>query len=43
MAKPESVFVYVGTYPGQAQARDDYQVVKDLHSAGAVGTTTPPW
>jgi uncharacterized membrane protein len=38
MAKPESVFIYVGTYPGQAQARADYQVVKDLHSAGAVGT-----
>jgi uncharacterized membrane protein len=38
MAKPESVFIYVGTYPGQAQARDDYQVVKELHSAGAVGT-----
>jgi len=38
MAKPESVFIYVGTYPGQAQARDDYQIVKDLHSAGAVGT-----
>jgi uncharacterized membrane protein len=38
MAKPESVFIYVGTYPGQAQARDDYQTVKDLHSAGAVGT-----
>jgi uncharacterized membrane protein len=38
VAKPESVFIYVGTYPGQAQARDDYQIVKDLHSAGAVGT-----
>jgi uncharacterized membrane protein len=38
MAKPESVFIYVGTYPGQTQARDDYQIVKDLHSAGAVGT-----
>lgn len=38
VAKPESVFIYVGTYPGQAQARDDYRVVKDLHSAGAVGT-----
>ena len=38
MAKPESVFIYVGTYPGQAQARDDYRVIKDLHSAGAVGT-----
>jgi uncharacterized membrane protein len=38
MAKPESVFIYIGTYPDEAQARDDYQVVKDLHSAGAVGT-----
>jgi uncharacterized membrane protein len=38
MAKQKSIFIYVGTYPGQAQARDDYQVVKDLHSAGAVGT-----
>jgi uncharacterized membrane protein len=28
----------VGAYPDKAQARDDYQVVKDLHSAGAVGT-----
>ena len=38
MAKPEAVFIYIGTYPGEAEARDDYQVVKDLHSAGAVGT-----
>jgi uncharacterized membrane protein len=38
VAKPESVFIYVGTYPGRAQARDDYQVVRNLHSAGAVGT-----
>jgi uncharacterized membrane protein len=38
MAKTESVFIYVGTYPAEAQARDDYQVVKDLHSIGAVGT-----
>jgi uncharacterized membrane protein len=38
MAKAESVFIYVGTYPDEAQARDDYQVVKGLHSAGAVGT-----
>jgi uncharacterized membrane protein len=38
MAKPESVFIYIGTYTAQAQARDDYQIVKDLHSAGAVGT-----
>ena len=38
MAKPESVFIYVGTYPDEPHARADYQVVKDLHSAGAVGT-----
>ncbi len=38
MAKPESVFIYVATYPGEAEARDDYEIVKDLHSLGAVGT-----
>ena len=38
MAKPEAVFIYVGTYPDETQARDDYQIIKDLHSAGAVGT-----
>ena len=38
MAKPESVFIYLGTYPDEAQARGDYQVVKDLHTLGAVGT-----
>jgi uncharacterized membrane protein len=38
MAKPEAVFIYIGTYPDKEQARDDYQVVKDLHSMKAVGT-----
>jgi uncharacterized membrane protein len=38
MAKPETVFVYIGTYPDEAKARDDYQIVKDLHKVGAVGT-----
>ncbi len=38
MAKPDSIFIYVGTYPSEAAARADYQVVKDLHAAGAVGT-----
>ena len=38
MAKPEAVFIYIGTYPSQAAARDDYGVVKDLHASGAVGT-----
>src|SRR5215469_10208801 len=38
MATPESVFIYVGAYPDEAAARDDYQIIKNLHSAGAVGT-----
>ena len=38
MAKPDAVFVYIGTYPSEAAARSDYDVVKDLHAAGAVGT-----
>ena len=38
MAKPEAVFIYIGTYPSETAARDDYNVVKDLHSAGAIGT-----
>jgi uncharacterized membrane protein len=38
MAKPESVFIFIGTYRDEAQAREDYQVVKDLHTAGLVGT-----
>ena len=38
MAKPDGVFIYIGTYPDEASARADYDVVKDLHAAGAVGT-----
>jgi uncharacterized membrane protein len=38
MPQAEAVFIYVGTYPTEAQARGDYQTVKELHSAGAVGT-----
>ena len=38
MAKPDSVFVFVGTYPDEDAARADYGIVKDLHAAGAVGT-----
>ena len=38
MAKDDAVFIYIGTYPSEAAARDDYDVVKDLHAAGAVGT-----
>ena len=38
MAKPDAVFVYIGTYPSEVSARSDYDIVKDLHAAGAVGT-----
>jgi uncharacterized membrane protein len=38
MAKPDAVFIYIGTYPDEAAARADYAIVKDLHAAGAVGT-----
>ncbi len=38
MVKPDAVFIYIGTYPGEAEARDDYAAVKDLHAAGMIGT-----
>src|SRR5271165_7682756 len=38
MAKPDAVFLYLGTYPSEGAARADYDVVKDLHAVGAVGS-----
>ena len=38
MAQPDGVFVFIGTYPDEDTARYDYDLVKDLHLAGAVGT-----
>jgi uncharacterized membrane protein len=38
MAKTNAVFIYIGTYSSESAARADYDVVKDLHLAGAVGT-----
>ncbi|MFI6661227.1 DUF1269 domain-containing protein [Streptomyces sp. NPDC050523] len=38
MAKPDAVFIFIGTYPSEAAARADYDVVKGLHDAGAIGT-----
>jgi uncharacterized membrane protein len=38
MAKADGVFIYIGTYPNEAEARADYDLVKDLHALGAVGT-----
>lgn len=38
MAKSDSTFIYVATYPDKTAALDDYQVVKNLHSGGLVGS-----
>lgn len=39
MAKAaDDTFIYVATYPNQAAAQADYQVVKDLHTTGLVGS-----
>lgn len=38
MAKPDAMFLYIGTYTSEAAARADYEVVKDLHAVAAVGT-----
>jgi uncharacterized membrane protein len=38
MAKADGVFLYIGTYPSEDAARDDYDIVKGLHALGAVGT-----
>ena len=41
MAKADGVFIYIGTYPSEVVAQDDYEVVKDLHAAGVSAHTTP--
>ncbi|GAA1999199.1 DUF1269 domain-containing protein [Catenulispora subtropica] len=38
MTKADAVFTYVGTYPSEDAAQADYDVVKDLHALGAVGS-----
>lgn len=38
MAKTDSTFIYVATYPDEVVARQDYEAVKELHSAGLVGS-----
>jgi uncharacterized membrane protein len=38
MAKADGVFIFIGTYSSESAARSDYNVVKDLHLAGAIGT-----
>ena len=38
MAATDGTFIFVATYPDEATAQDDYQVVKDLHAGGLVGS-----
>ena len=38
MSKSDGVFIFIGTYASEVDARADYDVVKDLHALGAVGT-----
>jgi uncharacterized membrane protein len=38
MSGSDSTFVLVATYPDEDLARDDYQVVKEAHAAGLVGS-----
>ena len=38
MASNEGTFIFVATYVDEAAAQDDYQVIKDLHSRGLVGS-----
>lgn len=38
MSKSDGLFVYIGTYPSEVDARADYDVVKGLHATGTVGT-----
>jgi uncharacterized membrane protein len=38
MSKSDSTFVMVATYPDEMAAREDYQVVKNAHAAGLVGS-----
>jgi uncharacterized membrane protein len=37
VARTDGTFIYVATYPDEFAARDDYQVVKELHGGGLVG------
>jgi len=38
VAKADSTFIYLATYPNESTALDDYQVVKDLHAGGLIGS-----
>jgi uncharacterized membrane protein len=38
MTKADGVFIYIGTYADETTARQDYEIVKELHRVGTVGT-----
>jgi uncharacterized membrane protein len=38
MSTADGTFLYLATYPDEAAARADYQAVRQLHSAGIVGS-----
>src|ERR1039457_7725324 len=38
MSGVDGTFILVATYPNEAAARDDYQVVKELQARGVVGS-----
>jgi uncharacterized membrane protein len=38
MSHNDGTFIYVATYPDESTAREDYRAVKQLHSAGLVGS-----
>ncbi len=38
MSKSDGTFILVATYPDEVAARDDYQVVKEAHARGLVGS-----
>ena len=38
MADTDSTFIFIATYPDDDAAQADYQVVKDLHARGVVGS-----
>jgi uncharacterized membrane protein len=38
VSNADSTFIYLATYPNETAAQEDYQVVKDLHAQGMVGS-----
>lgn len=38
MSADKNVFLFAGTYPNEAEARLDYEVLRELHAEGVVGT-----